>query len=76
MSVYWCWVCYVFYLQAFQKLDALVELRGELVHRGNIPSLVQAQVNRDQLLDMVALVEQLAWGIEVTWGTSMVQVVQ
>lgn len=56
---------------ACQKLDKLIELRGELVHRGRNPSVDETKVDRDQLLEMIALVEQLAWSIEATWGMTL-----
>ena len=57
--------------EACQELDKCIELRGEIVHKGRNPSKDETTVNRDQLLKMIALIEQLAWGIEATWGIAL-----
>ena len=50
--------------QACQQLDELVSIRGGFVHRGRTTNSVST-TNREQLLAMVSLVEELAWTIEV-----------
>lgn len=56
---------------ACQKLDELIKLRGELVHRARISSTTGPLVRREHLMEMIALVEQLAWGTEVTFGLAL-----
>lgn len=50
---------------ACSRLDALIELRGELVHRGSDPLERRARVPRRQLEDAVNLVERLVRSTQV-----------
>jgi hypothetical protein len=45
--------------KAASKLDALIRLRGELVHRGNDPLEKKAKVPRKELVRVINLVERL-----------------
>ncbi len=56
---------------ACKKLDELVSTRGELVHRGRTNTNPIPNINREQLIMMITLVEQLAWTTEVEFNSKL-----
>lgn len=50
--------------EACTKLDELVSIRGGLVHRG-LTSVESSLIDREKLISMITLVEQLAWTTDV-----------
>ena len=57
--------------EACSKLDAMVTIRGALVHRGRTSTEAIPNINREQLITMITLVEQLAWATEVELNSKL-----
>jgi len=57
--------------EASSRLDELVSMRGALVHRGRTSTDPTPYIDRERLIAMITLVEQLAWTTEIELNSTL-----